>query len=88
MKDPSILFVKPKAISNADKKSLTAAGIVVVEVEDPQAVKFVRAATEISHSALLVAAMDAMLKSGYYAEFGKAVGIAIKAAHADRQQNA
>lgn len=84
MTDPTILFVKPKAISNADKKALKSAGVIVVEVEDPQAVKFVRAGTELSASALLLCAMEAMTKhGGVFGQFGSAVSKTILAAHTD-----
>lgn len=81
MNDPTILFVKPKAISRGDKKALHAAGVIVVEVDDVANVKLVRAATELSGSALLGAAVTAINKCGGYAgeQFGKAVCAAITA---------
>lgn len=60
MSDPAILFVKPKAISQRDKKALQTAGVIVVEVDDVNNVKFTRAAVEISSSEMLGAAMSAI----------------------------
>ena len=60
MSDPTILFIKPKAISSSDKKALRAAGVVVVEVDDPQAVRLMKAAVEIDGSELLQAAVKAI----------------------------
>lgn len=82
MSDPAILFVKPKAISQRDKKSLSAAGVIVVEVEDPNAVKFVRAAAELSSTSLLAAATDAIHAAGFDSvkvAFAKGVIQAIRA---------
>lgn len=62
MADPSILFVKPKAISHGDKKLLRDAGILIVEIDDPQNAKFVRAQSELSGSDLIRAAMIAIRK--------------------------
>lgn len=83
MTDPAILFIRPKAISQRDKKALSGAGVIVVEVEDPNAVKFVRATTELSSTALLAAATDAINASGYESvkvAFAKSVIAAIRAA--------
>jgi hypothetical protein len=56
MSDPAILFVKPKAISQRDKKMLQGAGILIVEVDDPGSVKFTRANAEISSGSMLAIA--------------------------------
>lgn len=78
MSDPAILFVKPKAISQRDKKTLQAAGVVVVEVDDVNNVKFVRANAELSTTEMLNAAMVAMSKSGYALDaFGRALNLAL-----------
>ena len=66
MNEPSILFVKPGAIHASDKEAAQKAGIIVIEIEDPLAVKFIRAATEMSSSAMLVCAMKAMLNADSY----------------------
>ena len=91
MSDPAILFVKPGAVRASDKSKLSKAGVLVVEVEDPQAVRLVRAGPaveELSHGALLAAAAQAIQESGSttsadYA-FGRAVSAAIIAAHRPR----
>jgi hypothetical protein len=67
MSDPAILFVKPKAVSAADKKALRNVGVVVVEVENPAEVKFIRAARESAELAggpLLRAAAKAINDTG------------------------
>jgi hypothetical protein len=82
--DPAILFVKPKAISSRDKKTLQAAGVIVVEIEDLSAAKFVRAHAELSSTALLKAAAEAMGKVGnrdVFEAFSRAVCSAIQAEH-------
>ena len=58
--DPSILFVKPGAISAEDKAELKSVGIIVIEIDDPGSVKFIRAGVEIASSDLLGIAMRAM----------------------------
>lgn len=55
MSDPTILFVKPKAISQRDKKMLSNAGVLIVEIDDPASAKFVRAAAEVSSTEMLAA---------------------------------
>lgn len=78
MNDASILFVKPKAISQRDKKALQAAGVIVVEVEDVNNVKFVRAHAELSTTEMLSAAMVAVSKSSNALDaFGRAVNFAL-----------
>lgn len=84
MSDPVILFVKPNAISPRDKKALSTAGVIVVEVDDPQAVKLVRASVELDGGALLRAAAQAMthVRAGAYASdvreaFAKAICAAL-----------
>ena len=78
--DPSILFIKPKAISQRDKKALQAAGVVVVEVDDPQSVRLVKANAELDGSALLRAAAKAISESGYQTDVKAAFGKALCAA--------
>ena len=84
MSDPSILFVKPKAISQRDKKALQGAGVIVVEIDDPTSAKLVRAGTEVDGGAMLNAAAYAIANAGYANGnakelFGKAVCAAIEA---------
>lgn len=59
--DPPILFVKPGAIQKRDKSALSKAGVIVVEVDDPNAIKFVRAGAEISTTEMLCLAAKALL---------------------------
>lgn len=80
MTEPAILFIKPGAISADDKTLLIAAGILVVEIEDPQSAKFVRPTTELDGNELLQCAMKGL--KGYEAatrDFGKALMAAILA---------
>lgn len=58
MGDPAILFVRPRAISQRDKKMLQGAGIIIVEIDDPAGAKFVRAHTEISGGEMLTIACE------------------------------
>ena len=72
--DPCILFVKPNTISAADKEVLCAAGVIVVDIDDPSSVKFVRAGMEISGSQMLQCAARALKHSrAATEEFGKLV---------------
>lgn len=82
MIDPTILFVKPKAISGTDKKALRMAGVIVVEVEDPQSVRLMKATTELDGSDLLRAAAKAIYdhsssSEGVRSLFGRAISSAI-----------
>lgn len=77
MSDPSILFVRPKAISPRDKKALQAAGVIVVEVDDPQSVRLVKANAELDGSAMLRAAAKAISESGYQTDVKSAFGKAM-----------
>lgn len=47
MTEPAVLFVKPGAIKPNDKGRLYKAGVIVVEVEDPAAVNFVRPSSSL-----------------------------------------
>lgn len=79
MNDPAILFVKPKAISNADKKVLREAGVIVVTVDDVANVKFARAHAELTGGELLLAAAKGIKSSGVAIDtFGRAVLAAIE----------
>jgi hypothetical protein len=90
MSDASVLFVKPQAISDRDKRRLERNGIVVVEIEDPDAVKLVKAGYELSHSDLLAAAARALKpnnsSSHHTLIFGDAVAEMILQSHASRQR--
>ena len=77
MSDPAILFVKPKAISLSDKKMLRTAGVLIVEIENPDEVKFIRAHSELSTTELLTAAAKAMTTAAFSDEVRKAFGRAV-----------
>ncbi len=62
--DPAILFVRPQSISADDKARLERAGVIVVHVDDPQAVKLVRASAELPGSELLSIAAKAIAEQG------------------------
>jgi dihydroxyacid dehydratase/phosphogluconate dehydratase len=64
MSEPSILFVRPKAISQRDKKLLREAGILIVEIDDPKNAKFIRAHSELTGSEMLKAALWAINQGG------------------------
>lgn len=89
MTDPAILFVKPGAIKPGDKGRLHKAGVVVVEVEDPQAVKLMRAGYELSHGDILAAAAKAIATTGAYEsareKFGAVMCAALRAQHESGQ---
>lgn len=61
MSEPSILIVRPGAIHRRNAARCEEAGIIVVETDDPASVRFVRAGVEMSSSAMLACAMEAML---------------------------
>lgn len=81
LSEPTILFVKPKAISDNAKGRLFKAGVIVVEIADPADAKFVRAGVELSSSEMLRCAAEAIMKGGSgqtQIEFAKALCAAIQ----------
>jgi hypothetical protein len=80
--DPTILFVKPAAISDKDKRALKSAGVIVVEIDDPQNAKFVRAGVELDSGSILHAAAKAISETPHMNDvksaFGRAICEAIK----------
>lgn len=62
--EPAVLFAKPQSIAADDKAALASAGIIVVEVEDPGAVKLVKAHAEVSGGDMMMAAMKAINEHG------------------------
>lgn len=77
--EPTIMFVRPGAVSADDKTTLHGAGIIVIEIDDPQAVKLVRAGVELEAGAMLNAAARAVRASEYSQRaFGVAVAEAIE----------
>lgn len=83
MNDPAILFIKPKSISVRDKKTLQNVGIIVVETENPQDVKFTRARMELDSGALLACAAQT-ISSAYSDEVRKLFGAIIAKKILDR----
>lgn len=79
MTTPAIMFVKPGAISDADRLVLREAGVVVVAIDDPADVRVVQAGHDLPASALLAAAGRA-IQSSETAEkaFGNAVAKALE----------
>lgn len=63
MTEPTILFVKPEAISAEDKATLKEAGVIVIEIDDPADAKFVRAAVEVGGTEMLAIAATAIKHS-------------------------
>ena len=61
--DPLLLFVKPNAISVANKKALKRAGVLVIETDQPNEIKFVRAGMQVTGFELLAKAIKAMRHS-------------------------
>ena len=60
MCDVNILVVKPGIVKRADKKLLNNAGVVVIETDDPAAVKFLTPTAELTGSELLLASLIAL----------------------------
>ena len=58
--DPPILFIKPNAIKRADKKKLEQTGILIIEMENPSEIRFVRACAELESSEMLGLAAKAI----------------------------
>lgn len=80
MADTAILFVKPRAISAKDKKALQGSGVFVVEIDNPDNAKFVRANAELSTTEMLTVAMTAMKNSSSALDaFGRAINAALLA---------
>lgn len=80
--DPAILFVKPDAISAVDKATLQAAGVLVVEIDDPANAKFIRAAAEVESTEMLRIAAKAIHASEIATkEFGELMCKLLTAVH-------
>lgn len=80
--DPPILFIKPGAISDDDKAELKSRGVIVIEVDDPAAVKLIRATPELPSSELLALAGKAIGVSEFSEKaFGAAVANALAKKH-------
>ncbi len=80
MSAPPILFVKPMAISNSDKKQLRAVGVTVVEINNLDDAKFVYAGHEIEATQMLRCAAKAIRSSEVSIKaFGAAVALVLSA---------
>ena len=62
MSEVSIVAVRPKAISVKDKKVLAAAGVIVVEMDEPETLRFLKPNAELDGSDMLLVALEAMQK--------------------------
>jgi hypothetical protein len=81
------MFVRPGAISADDKSTLHGAGVLVIEIDDPQSAKLVRAGVELEAGAVLNAAAKAVRVSEYAQRaFGVAVAEAIELQFKSSQQ--
>lgn len=76
MSDPVILIVPPQGLTARDKRELHKAGVIVIEMENPQEARLIRAHAEVSSTDLLGAAAKAIStdpNSGSRQTFAKAV---------------
>lgn len=55
--ETSILVTKPKQLNASDKEVLRKAGVIVIEAEDTQSIRFIKPNAEISGSDMFRAAM-------------------------------
>lgn len=67
MSDVAVLALKPGQLDAVDRRALRNAGIVVIEVDNPEAVRFMRPAAEISSTEMLAIALRAIKNSGSFA---------------------
>lgn len=73
MTEASVLVLKPRQIKAADRAALRDMGVVVLEVDDPADVRFLRPATELSSSEMLAAALRAIKSYGGTSYLGKEI---------------
>lgn len=64
MTEPTILALKPRQVTAEDKKILRAAGVIVIEVANPEDVRFLRPSAELSTTEMLCAALTAIKRYG------------------------
>ncbi|MEM8801100.1 MAG: hypothetical protein AAGF55_01045 [Pseudomonadota bacterium] len=91
MSDVQVMMLPPGSISKADREELRSAGIVVVEIENPSSVRFVRAGYEVETSDLLSCAASAISEQSYDTPnakelFGKALAHMLSANIKEDQQ--
>lgn len=60
--ETTILVTKPKQLNAEDKAALRKGGVIVVEAEDPDSVRFLKPNSMIGADGLLYAAMDAITR--------------------------
>jgi hypothetical protein len=64
MSEPVILIVPPQGLEPEDKRNLAAIGVVVIEMDDPQKARLIRASAEVASSDMLGAACEAIRVAG------------------------
>lgn len=62
MSEPCILPVLPGSLSQADRRELRKAGVIVIEHNDPGSIRFLRPTSELDASDMLHCAMQALNK--------------------------
>lgn len=75
--EPSILVLHPGQIKAAVRKALAAAGVLVIEVDDPASVRFMRPNAELSSTEMLVAALRAIKRHGSSGYLGEEIIAAV-----------
>ena len=58
--ETNILVTKPKTLNRKDKDLLRESGVIVVEAENPEEVRFLRPEADLAHGDMLYAAMQAI----------------------------
>jgi hypothetical protein len=79
MSEPTLLVTKLGQLDDADRAMLREAGIIVLEVQRPEEVRFIRPHAELGTSDLLRAAMVAIKAASFstQSDFAEAVAKAI-----------
>ena len=87
--DVNILVTKPKTLMRKDKDLLRASGVIVIEAEDPKAVRFLRPEADIEYGDMLYAAITAVnnAKPGHGAKeiFAETLGRIINGMRDDKE---
>jgi hypothetical protein len=79
MDEPSILVLRPGQLKAADRKALREIGVVVLEVDDPEDVRFMRPAAELTSSEMLACALRAIKSQGASSYLGTEIISAVLA---------
>lgn len=61
--DPCILPVTPGSLSDADRESLRAVGVIVIEHNSPSKLRLLRPTSDIEHGDMLSCAMKALISN-------------------------